>query len=57
MRDLFILVVHVITAVFRLARPGGLRAVVAESRSNQTSDVDPESFASTVAPISASLIA
>ena len=31
MRDLFILVVHVITAVFRLARPGGLRAVVAES--------------------------
>ena len=31
MRDLFILVVHLITTVFRLARPGGLRAVVAES--------------------------
>src|SRR5215472_9389096 len=31
MRDLLILVVHLITTVFRLARPGGLRAVVAES--------------------------
>ena len=31
MRDLFILVAHLITTVFRLARPGGLRAVVAES--------------------------
>src|SRR6516225_6275047 len=31
MRDLLILVVHIITTVFRLARPGGLRAVVAES--------------------------
>jgi len=31
MRDLLILVVHFITTVFRLARPGGLRAVVAES--------------------------
>src|SRR5215831_1115075 len=31
MRDLLILVVHLIMTVFRLARPGGLRAVVAES--------------------------
>src|SRR6516165_11444857 len=31
MRDLLILSVHVITTVFRLARPGGLRAVIAES--------------------------
>ena len=31
MRDLLILVIHIITTVFRLARPGGLRAVVAES--------------------------
>ena len=31
MRDLVILLVHLITTVFRLARPGGLRAVVAES--------------------------
>jgi len=31
MRDLFILLVHLITIVFRLVRPGGLRSVVAES--------------------------
>ena len=31
MRDLLVLVVHLITTVFRLAQPGGLRAVVAES--------------------------
>src|SRR6516164_9573900 len=31
MRDLFILIVHLITTVIRLVRPGGLRAVVAES--------------------------
>ena len=31
MRDLVILIVHLITTVLRLARPGGLRAVVAES--------------------------
>jgi hypothetical protein len=31
MRDLFILIVHLITTVIRLAKPGGLRAVVAES--------------------------
>src|SRR6516225_7370729 len=31
MRDLLILVVHLITTVLRLARPGGLPAVVAES--------------------------
>src|SRR5215471_16073110 len=31
MRDLLILFVHLITTVFRLAGPGGLRAVVAES--------------------------
>ena len=31
MRDLIILLVHLITTVFRLARPRGLRSVVAES--------------------------
>ena len=31
MRDLFILLVHLITTVFHLAKPGGFRAVVAES--------------------------
>src|SRR5215470_11889110 len=31
MRDLFVLIVHFITTVIRLAKPGGLRAVVAES--------------------------
>ena len=31
MRDLVILLVHVITIILRLARPGGVRAVVAES--------------------------
>ena len=31
MGDLLILVFHLVTTVFRLARPGGLRAVVAES--------------------------
>ena len=31
MRDLIALTVHLITTVLRLARPGGLRAVVAES--------------------------
>ena len=31
MRDLLILIVHLITTVIRLAKPGGLRAVVAES--------------------------
>ena len=31
MRDLFILVVHLITTVIRLVKPGGLRTVVAES--------------------------
>ena len=31
MRDLFILIVHLITTVIRFAKPGGLRAVVAES--------------------------
>src|SRR5215813_8603764 len=31
MRHLIILVVHLITTVLRLVRPGGLRAVVAES--------------------------
>ena len=31
MRDLFILIVHLITTFTRLAKPGGLRAVVAES--------------------------
>jgi transposase InsO family protein len=31
MRDLFVLIVHLITTFIRLAKPGGLRAVVAES--------------------------
>src|SRR5580765_1527969 len=31
MRDLVILLVHVITTVLKLIRPGGVRAVVAES--------------------------
>jgi len=31
MRDFFVLIVHLITTVIRLAKPGGLRAVVAES--------------------------
>ena len=31
MRDLIILFVHVITAVVRVFRPGGVRAVIAES--------------------------
>src|SRR6516164_8524365 len=31
MCDLFILIVHLITTFIRLAKPGGLRAVVAES--------------------------
>jgi len=31
MRDLIILIVHLITTVLRLVRPGGLRAVIAES--------------------------
>ena len=31
MRDLIVLVVHLTSTVFRLALPGGLRSVVAES--------------------------
>ena len=31
MRDMFTLFLHVIVILFRLARPGGLRSVVAES--------------------------
>ena len=31
MRDIFLLFVHLIVTVIRLLRPGGLRAVVAES--------------------------
>lgn len=31
MRDLFILFIHLITTVARLASPGGVRSVVAES--------------------------
>ena len=31
MRDLIVLLVHVITTVLRIARPGGLRSVIAES--------------------------
>jgi hypothetical protein len=31
MRDLIILFIHLITTVLRIARPGGLRSVVAES--------------------------
>jgi len=31
MRDLIVLIVHLLTTVFRLVQPGGVRAVVAES--------------------------
>jgi hypothetical protein len=31
MRDLVILLAHVITTIFRIVRPGGVRAVLAES--------------------------
>src|SRR5262249_19861342 len=31
MRDIIVLLIHLLTTVFRLARPGGLRSVVAES--------------------------
>ena len=31
MRDLIVLLVHVVATVLRLARPGGLRSVIAES--------------------------
>ena len=31
MRDLIVLLVHVVTTVLRLAQPGGVRAVIAES--------------------------
>jgi hypothetical protein len=31
MRDLIVLIVHLITTVFRLVQPGGVRAIVAES--------------------------
>src|SRR6266699_4133846 len=31
MRDIFVLFVHIIATVFRLARPGGWRSVIAES--------------------------
>jgi hypothetical protein len=44
MRDLVILLVHLITIILKLAR--GVRAVVAESRSCQTSITDPQPFAS-----------
>src|SRR5437773_10547552 len=46
MRDLIILLVHVLTTVVRLVRPGGVcrdRRI----RSHQTSIVDPQSFAPT----------
>src|SRR5215468_6388213 len=42
MRDVVILFVHLIVTVVRLARPGGLRSVVAESV-RQTSTADPQS--------------
>src|SRR5690349_3229362 len=45
MRDLIILLVHLITTVFRLAGPGGLRSVVAESVLIQASAPDRESLA------------
>jgi hypothetical protein len=45
MRDLVILFIHLITTVARLASPGGIRSVVAESVSRQTSTADPQSLA------------
>jgi hypothetical protein len=47
MRDLLILVVHLITTVFRLTRPGGVRAVIAESV--LAKHQNPEPFSSTIA--------
>src|SRR4029453_2875090 len=44
MRDLAVLFIHLITTIVRLAGPGGLRSVVAESVSGQTATPDPESF-------------
>ncbi len=31
MRDLILLVVHIVTTVLRVVRPGGVRSVIAES--------------------------
>ena len=44
MRDLILLFVHVVTVLIRLVRPGGVRAVLAESVSAQASIADSESF-------------
>jgi hypothetical protein len=45
MLDLIILLVHVLATAFRVVRPGGVRAVIAESVLTKTSIVDPQSFA------------
>jgi hypothetical protein len=42
MRDLLVLLVHVITTALRIARPGGVRSVMAESVLIKT--FDRESF-------------
>jgi len=44
MRDVIILLVHLITTILRIARPGGLRSVIAEPLSHQTSASDRESL-------------
>jgi hypothetical protein len=41
MRDVLILFLHLIVTVIRLARPGGLRSVVAESLLVKTSTMHP----------------
>jgi hypothetical protein len=45
MRDVLILLVHLIVTLIRLARPCGIRAVVAESVLGEASTRDLESFA------------
>jgi len=46
MRHLILLFVHLVTTVLRIAQPGGLRSVIAESRSYEASAFHCESFPS-----------
>jgi len=47
MRDLILLLVHVVATALRLLEPGGVRAVIAESVPHQTSIVDSQTLAET----------
>jgi hypothetical protein len=47
MRNLIVLIVHLITTVFRLVQPGGVRAVVAESVLTCSVTIDDAFFIST----------